>query len=504
MSRLTHFISERVGWNLCLKPFMHKRLPRDLSWSATLGSLCVLVFAVQAVTGMFLAMYYNPSPQLAYESINYIMNEVSLGRILRGVHHWGASAMVVLVIAHMMSNFFSGSFKAPRELTWVVGVILFLITLGLGFTGYLLPWDEKAYWATVVSSNIPRAIPVIGDFITRVMLGGDRVSGLTLTRFFSVHMVILPGLLGLFAVLHIYLVRVHGMAERGSSILSGRTPVEPGEDHIYRFYPEHLFRASIAFAVVFCVILLLAVFGRVPLEDKVGVVDDTYLPRPEWYFMWLFQLLTFFSGSTEVVGTLAVPVVGVLVLFLMPWLSRTDLRGLADRPLATAAGMACILGLVYLTFMGFAAAGPYGKIIPLPDRQLNPSEVLGLKVFVSRECAYCHNINGKGGRVEGPDLSNMIIKDRMHDRIMKSVRDPQSVSRWSIMPRYDLNEEDLKGLADFILALDFSAHEMKIIGRQEVLGDQQDKMEPSRTMVREPEDLRSRPGITTTEKEETK
>ena len=162
---------------------------------------------------MFLAMYYNPSPDKAYQSIDYIMNGVPLGSVLRGIHHWGAGAMVLAVFFHMLANFFSGSFKAPREGTWIIGVLLFLVTLGLGFTGYLLPWDMKAYWATMVSTNIPKDIPLIGDFIARTIRGGATVSGLTLTRFYAIHMLLSASAAGyIHRVSHLF-VRLHGLAE---------------------------------------------------------------------------------------------------------------------------------------------------------------------------------------------------------------------------------------------------------------------------------------------------
>ena len=469
MSQWKNFICERIGWEQYLKPFMYKKLPSDLGWSATLGSLCALIFVVEAVTGMLLAMYYNPSPDMAYTSINYIMNDVALGRVLRGIHHWGAGAMVVLVFVHMVTNFFSGNFKAPREVTWVIGVVLFLITLGLGFTGYLLPWDQKAYWATVVSSNIPRDIPIIGDFITRLMLGGDRVSGLTLTRFFATHMLVLPSLLVMCIVFHIYQVRLHGMAVHKASVTTGKKRVESHDDRIYRFYPEHLYRSSIAFVIVLAVIMLLAVYGHVPLEDPVGTIDESYLPRPEWYYMWLFQMLTFFSGSSEIIGSLAIPIGGVLILFLMPWLSKSRLQGLADRPLATAVGVVGIVGVVYLTIMGFAGTMPYGEILAVPDRQLTALEQQGMQLYVERECAYCHNINGRGGHAQGPDLANVVAKDRTRDWLMQYIKDPQKVSRWSIMPKYELQDSQLKGMADFVLALDFKRYPMKIITKEQAL-----------------------------------
>lgn len=469
MARLNDFIGDRLGWEKYLKPFMYKKLPSTTGWSATLGSLCVLLFAVEAVTGMFLAMYYNPAPDLAYVSINYIMNDVFMGRVLRGIHHWGAGAMVVIVFFHLMHSFFSGSFKAPREVTWIIGVLLFLITLGLGFTGYLLPWDQKAYWATIVSANIPSDIPIIGHFITRLILAGDSVSGLTLTRFYSTHMLILPSLLVMLIAFHIYLVRLHGMSEHSVPETVTENSSILNEKRIYRFYPEHLFRGSLAFTFVFSVILLLAIFGHVPLEEKVGTIDPSYLPRPEWYYMWLFQMLTFFSGATEVVGSLAIPIGGVILLFCMPWLSRNSLKGLAGRPLATAVGVVGLVGVVYLTLMGFAGAKPYGKVVPIPDRQLTASEAEGLRLYADRDCAYCHNIKGTGGKVLGPDLANVLKKDRDREWLMKFIENPQAENRWNSMPKYTLDQESLKSLGDFILSLDFDTHAMETVTRDEAL-----------------------------------
>ncbi|MFZ7126299.1 MAG: cytochrome b N-terminal domain-containing protein [Desulfobacterales bacterium] len=461
MSQLKTFFANRFGWDLHLRPFLYKRLPSGVGWSATLGSLCVLIFVVEAITGMFLAMYYNPSPELAYRSIQYIMEDVNLGWLLRGIHHWGAGAMVLLVVLHLLHVFFSGSFKAPREMTWIVGAFLLLLTLGMGFTGYLLPWDQKAYWATVVSSNIPRDIPLIGDLATRILLGGDHVSGLTLSRFYATHMLILPTMILMAVAVHIYLVRLHGMAAEGAA-------ASDAKEQIYRFYPEHLARASVAFVLVLSALVLLSVFGHVPLEKVAGTVDPSYLPRPEWYYMWLFQLLTYFSGHWEVVGSLAIPLVGVVLLFAVPWLGRSLLRRIADRPLAAAVGGTLIVAVVYLTITAFAGVQPYGQIVPIPDRPLTQIEQQGLKIYVERECAYCHNINNRGGRREGPDLANMAAKDRSVDDMMAFIKDPQKVSRFSIMPKYDLTQDQLRGLAEFILALDPGRGRHRIVTAEDV------------------------------------
>lgn len=439
---------ERIGWKEHLRPFVYKELPAGTGWLATLGSLCALLFGLMAVSGMVLAMYYNPSPDKAYQSIDYIMNGVPLGRLLRGIHHWGAGAMVLAVFIHLLANFFAGAFKPPRELTWITGACLFLFTLGLGFTGYLLPWDMKAYWATVVSSNIPKDIPVFGEFVTRAIRGGETVSGLTLTRFYAIHMLLLPALLAAFIAFHIYLVRIHG---------------EPAKTKpSYRFYPEHVSRGAVVFAVVFAAIIALAVLRTPPREEIAGTLIDSYLPRPEWYYMWLFQLLTYFPGRWEPVGSLVIPVLGVGLLFAVPWVARA-------RPVAMAAGVTGVMAIVYLSLMGFEGARPYGRIVPVPDRQLTAGEARGLYLFADRDCAYCHQIRGRGGHRTGPDMSNVAAKGRTRDYLVKYIRNPQLVSATSIMPKYNLPESDLQALADFLLALDFNKQPVRILRREEII-----------------------------------
>ncbi|MFB3826580.1 MAG: cytochrome b N-terminal domain-containing protein [Bryobacteraceae bacterium] len=439
---------ERIGWKNYLRPFVYKELPAGTGWLATLGSLCALLFGVMAVSGIVLAMYYNPSPDKAYQSIDYIMNGVPLGRLLRGIHHWGAGAMVLAVFFHLLANFFTDAFKPPRELTWITGACLLLITLGLGFTGYLLPWDMKAYWATVVSTNIPKDIPVIGEFVTRAVRGGETVSGLTLTRFYAIHMLLLPALLAAFTVFHIYLVRIHG---------------EPAKaERPYRFYPEHVTRSAWVFAVIFAAVVALALLRTPPREEIAGTLIDSYLPRPEWYYMWLFQLLTYFPGRWEPVGSLVIPAVGIVLLFAVPWVART-------RPVAMAAGVTGVMAIVYLSLMGFEGARPYGRVIPVPARQLTADEARGLYLFAERDCAYCHQIQGRGGHRTGPDMANMVAKGRTRDYLARYIRDPQRVSAASIMPKYNLPESDLQALGDFLLALDFSKHPVRVLTREEVI-----------------------------------
>ncbi|HVM50944.1 MAG TPA: cytochrome b N-terminal domain-containing protein [Candidatus Acidoferrum sp.] len=505
-------VLERIGWEKALQPFLFKKLSAKTGWSATLGSLCVMLFLVQAVTGIFLALYYNPSPDKAYQSVDYIMQDVPLGTILRGLHHWGASAMVIAVVLHLLSNFFAGSYKAPREATWIGGVCLLLFTLGLGFTGYLLPWDMKSYWATVVSTNIPRDVPVVGGFVTHLALGGDTVSGATLTRFYAVHAMLLPALLLIFAVSHIYLVRVHGLAEEPAEVVPGENSTKPdlarspsgpltrpeghplpirwaeggGEGSVpgapilrskdakpaerqYRFYPEHAWRSAVLFAVVFLGLIALSLFGHIPREPVAGTLVPDYLPRPEWYYLWLFQLLTYFPGKWEVLGSLVVPILALVLLFALPFLGRNRRLGVANRPLALAVGVTGIVGVVYLTAQGFAGVRAYGQVIPVPNRALSATEKRGLFLYADRDCAYCHQINGVGGHRVGPDLANMAAKRRSKEYLARYIKDPQAIKPTAIMPKYDLPQADLDALADFVLSLDFSRYAMKAESREDAL-----------------------------------
>jgi quinol-cytochrome oxidoreductase complex cytochrome b subunit len=207
--KMYNWLDERLGFDSIYKNLLDRPEPRG-NWWNTLGSASLFLFIMQTLTGIFLTVYYTPSPDHAYDSIQYIMNDVAFGWLIRGIHHWGASLMVLVVFIHMLRVFFTASFKYPRELTWFIGIGLFLLTVGMGFTGYLLPWHQMAYWATTVGTQIAGSVPFVGDFILQALRGGPDLSALTLQRFFAAHIWILPGLMALLIGLHLYLVIKHG------------------------------------------------------------------------------------------------------------------------------------------------------------------------------------------------------------------------------------------------------------------------------------------------------
>ena len=204
-AKIFAWIDERMGLTLIYNTVLDRAVPK-VNWWYTLGSASLFLFALQVVTGIFLAVYYVPSPDHAYESIQYIMTSVAFGWLIRGIHHWGASLMVLFVFIHMLRTFYYAAYKFPREITWLTGVVLFLATLGMGFTGYLLPWNQRAYWATTVGTEIAGTAPLIGDFILRVLRGGSNLSAVTLARFFAVHIWFLPAIITLVMGVHLYLV----------------------------------------------------------------------------------------------------------------------------------------------------------------------------------------------------------------------------------------------------------------------------------------------------------
>lgn len=204
-AKIFAWIDERMGITSIYNLVLDRAVPK-VNWWYTLGSASLFLFALQGVTGIFLAVYYVPSPDHAYESIQYIMNNVAFGWLIRGIHHWGASLMVLFVFIHMLRTFYYAAYKFPREITWLTGVVLFLATVGMGFTGYLLPWNQRAYWATTVGTEIAGSAPLIGDFILRVLRGGNDLSAVTLARFFAVHIWFLPAIIALIIGVHLYLV----------------------------------------------------------------------------------------------------------------------------------------------------------------------------------------------------------------------------------------------------------------------------------------------------------
>lgn len=440
------FFETRAGLVSAWRRFADEPTPRRRAWLFTLGSAALLTLVVQLVTGIALAMYYAPTPDHAHASVRALQTSVPGGALVRGLHHWGSSAIVLLVALHLFRTFWFGAYKKPRELNWVVGVALLLLVLGFGFTGYLLPWDQKAYWATVVGTKAPSTLPVVGQMGERMLAGGPRIGAYTLTRFYALHVIVLPLVTLLLVVAHLVLLRRHGHAGPAS----GRDPREP-------FFPYQLARDAAVGLVVVTTLFWLALHHPAPLERIADPADTTYVPRPEWYFLPLFQLLKYFQGPLEPVGTAILPGLAVLLLALLPWLDRAGERRARARIGVLISGSAVAVGVLALLYLGAkdrpkpAPSALDAGSQPPPDPRL----LGGLASYERRGCASCHGPDGRGGAAQGFALAGRRwggAEDRLTAHVRKETPPPTEPTPAPGEGEYD-PDKDIPSLIAFVGAL---------------------------------------------------
>jgi ubiquinol-cytochrome c reductase cytochrome b subunit len=312
LNSLSNWFDNRTGYRQLVQHALYEPIPGGSRWRYVWGSTLVTAFVTQVVTGTFLWMAYSPSAQTAWESVFYIQFELTGGWLLRGIHHFMAQAMVVLLAIHFLQVVWDGAYRAPRELNFVIGLVLMLIVLGLALTGYLLPWDQKGYWATTVGTNLASQAPAVGPDLRKLAIGGSDYGHQTLTRFFALHAGVLPGLLIVFLAAHIALFRRHGLHAK-----------EPRRGADSMFWPDQVLKDSVAALGVLAVVLGLTVYyGGAELTAPADPANPYNAARPEWYFLFLFQFLKWFPGELELWGAFIIPGVVVTVLFLMPWIGR--------------------------------------------------------------------------------------------------------------------------------------------------------------------------------------
>ncbi|MDP9172874.1 MAG: cytochrome b N-terminal domain-containing protein [Planctomycetota bacterium] len=400
------FFGSRTGWRELKAHVLLEPVKGGSRWAAAFGSLLLFMFVLQVVTGVLLTTCYAPSVGTAWQSVKYIQEEAPLGWLVRGMHHWGSSAMVILLLFHLVQVFVWGAYKRPRELTWMTGVLLLGATLGLAFTGYLLPWDEKAYWASKVGLGIVSTIPVIGERLRLLLQGGPDMGNLTLTRFFALHGFILPGAIMGLVVVHLYFFRLHGVTTawwEHEELLERKT--EP-------FWPGQVWKDC----VVAMVLLLLLTGWVCTHAAPLGAVADpskAYEARPEWYFMFLFQILRYFHGPYEVLGTFVLPSLFFGILFFWPLLDRTPSRDPRRRPFAMTMLVVCTVGLVGLTIFAVASDVRMTKpeIALVPKTPAGPLQKLDVVQLYTTNCLVCHAVDGTGNALRIalptiPDFTN--------------------------------------------------------------------------------------------------
>jgi len=435
-SRIYTWLDSRLRLKSLEKTLLDEPIPGGASWNYVFGSATLFLFVLQAITGIFLAVYYVPSPDHAYDTVQYIQHEVWFGWFVRGLHHWGASGVMLAIGLHMLQVFFDGAYKPPREMMWMVGVVLFLIMMGFGFTGYLLPWDQNAYWATQVGINMAGAVPLVGDFVLHVLRGGETLGALTLSRFFAIHVLMLPAIIVIGIALHLFILRRVGPA--------GPWDEERAKQGSETFYPRQVYMDAVVMLGVFVALVILAATIEFPLADKADPSDNSFVPVPEWYFLFYYQLLKYFHGPFAPLAIWIFPSIFFLGLFLLPFIDRHPERRVSRRPVTLGAGFVFLLGMFVL--LGISLNDLYA--VPKTD----PSVIRGQELVAQHSCKTCHRIHGEGAAI-APDLS--FVADRRPDREwhLRHFRDPKSVSPGSFMPKFPLDDQEVTDLTNYILTL---------------------------------------------------
>ena len=404
MKFIFDWLDDRSGYRNLLHEVLYEKVPGGARWRYVWGSCLTFAFFTQVVTGTLLWMFYSPSAQTAWESVYFLQYQVWGGWFLRGVHHYMAQAMIVLLVLHLMQVVIDGAYRAPRELNFWFGALMMGVTLALSLTGYLLPWDQKGYWATAVATNLMAEVPLIGPALQKIVVGGVEYGHHTLTRFFALHAGVLPAMLIGLVVVHIYLFRKHGIHVK-----------EPRPKKDSYFWPDQILKDAIAcLAVLLAVVGLTIYFHGAPLGPPADPANE-FPARPEWYFLFLFQLLKYVPAFW---GAVIIPIFLVLWIFLQPFIGSSR----PGHQLNIGFWWTLIAGSVALTLLAFAedranlrhsaaleeADWQADRVLSIiEDQGIPPAGAVTLlrqdpdnrgRNLFAAHCASCHRYNGHDGR----------------------------------------------------------------------------------------------------------
>jgi len=406
---------ERTGLIKIMTDLAEHPVPPDTGWWYVFGSATAVAFMIQVVTGIALATSYVSSSGSAYDSLQFITTHALMGNLLRGMHYFGASAMVLLVGIHMGQVFLMGCYKYPREFNWLTGVVLLFLTLAMGFTGQLLRWDQNAVWSVVVGAEQAGRTPIIGDMLARFLLAGKTIGGATLSRFFAFHVFFIPAIIFGFVGIHLFLVLHDGISEPPKV-------GEPVDPETYRekyeklvtekgvpFWPDAAWRDVVfCVAVVLAVFILALVFGPPTLDKPPNPSMLAKDPAPDWYLLWYFALLALIPHKMTTPVILLAPLTGIIVLLLVPIASNKGERHPRKRPWAVASVIVIVMMIGTLWVEAIREPwSPDFRAEPLPTSVVGTNVgpvVTGATLFHEKGCEYCHEIEGFGGH-RGPSLT---------------------------------------------------------------------------------------------------
>lgn len=447
LKKIGGWLDQRLQLAAPIKETLEHRVPRETaSWFYVFGSAAFVVFLLQIVTGILLALIYVPSAGEAWNSLQTLNHDVALGWFVRAMHGWGSDFMIAIVLIHMVQVFLFGAYKYPRELTWVVGVFLLIVTLGMAFTGQVLRFDQDAYWGLGIGASIASRVPVMGPSIVNLMLGGPIIAGATLSRFFALHVFVVPGLLIAFVAVHLLMVIKLGINEwpMPGRIVRKATYLKEYHELTQKdgmpFFPDAIWKDLFFSALIFLSIAACALYFG-PFGPS-GPPDPTIIqtaPRPDFFFLWLYAVLSFLPPSMETPALLIGPVVIILALLLLPFVFGEGEKSWRRRPLAV---LTILLVAVSLgTFTRLAVYTPWSPVmdawssIPIPAEFLHNRSALerqGALIFQDKQCHNCHSLGDQGGK-RGPALDAVAVR-LTQDQLIRQV-----IQGGGNMPAYGKN-----------------------------------------------------------------
>jgi ubiquinol-cytochrome c reductase cytochrome b subunit len=447
IKKVADWLDLRLQLGTPIRETVEHPVPRETaSWFYVFGSAALTVFMFQLVTGILLALIYVPSAGEAWSSLQTLNHGISLGWFIRALHGWGSNFMIAIVLIHMVQVFLFGAYKFPRELTWIVGVLLLLVTLGMAFTGQVLRFDQDAYWGLGIGASIVSRVPVLGPWALNLMLGGPIIAGATLSRFFALHVFVIPGLLIAFVGLHLLMVLKLGINEwpMPGRIVRRATYLQEYHELTQKegvpFVPnavwkDILFSAFILLAIAACAVYL-GPFG--PSGQPDPTIIQT-VPRPDYPFLWLYALLSLLPPSSETLILLIGPAIGLIVLLALPFVAGEGEKSWKRRPIAVLSVL--LIAVALGTFTRLAQLAPWSPVMeawssePIPSQYVHGRTALerqGALVFQAKQCHNCHSLDDRGGK-RGPALDDVALR-LTEDQLIRQV-----IQGGGNMPAYGKN-----------------------------------------------------------------
>jgi ubiquinol-cytochrome c reductase cytochrome b subunit len=467
------WLNRRTGVNSLLANALYEPIPGGARFAYIFGSGLLFILISQIITGVFLALYYVPSADHAHTTVAYITKSVTAGSFLRGLHSYGSSAMVIVLLLHLSQTYIYGAYKGRRELLWLSGCVLFGLVMGMAFTGYLLPWDQRAYFATAVGTNAASEVPLIGESLKRLMRGGTEMGTLTISRFFVAHVFLIPACIFTLIASHILIFRRAGAAGPVDE-----DPFEP-KQKTELFYPRQVLMDLCLTALLIVGLGLLAFFAPVQLGPPANPADALYVPRPEWYYLPIFQWLKYWHGAGSLIGVLIIPTVLAAAVIALPFFDRSIERRPWKRPVAMGS-----YAFVMVALVGLGLRSQYlDKNDPGVARQLakqnteeaeymrkpfepelssaslaavnvalaDPLAAKGKTIFEAQSCNACHG-DGGVGTAAAPALVGIAAKFSP-EQVAEVFKHPTAKMTAGGMPPIDLPRDDVKALIAYVESL---------------------------------------------------